>query len=175
MFDAKGSPRANELVWSRMRAAYLKVAEQRAAAALAAATLTTVPAVGVNAALVDGLSSALFSLAIGEMTQDLMTLLLGTALSAPLEAARSTAGERLVSLSAGQRPHMGLGVREGTVAWSLAASYLMRPGAFLSLVSIPRRLEFTKSAEGVQVAIWGYSAHTPVDPTGIRRITYAAA
>ncbi|GAA0612538.1 hypothetical protein GCM10009534_54090 [Kribbella sandramycini] len=61
------------------------------------------------------------------------------------------------------------------MAWSAAASYLMRPDAFLSLVSAPRRLEFFKSAEGVQVAIWGYSANTPVDPTGIRRITYAAS
>ncbi|MEV6416374.1 hypothetical protein [Kribbella sp. NPDC051718] len=113
VFDTKGALSANNLVWSRMQAAYLKVAEQRAAAALAAATLTAVPAVGVNTALVDGLSGALFSLAMGEMTQDLTTLLLGTALSAPLEAARSTAGERLVSLIAEQPPRMSLAsVRE---------------------------------------------------------------
>lgn len=175
LIDAGGNPRANELVWARMQAAYLKVAEQKAAAALAAATLTEVAAVGIDAALYEDLCADLFGLAIGSTTQDLSELLIGTALGVPLEAARSTAGERLVPIIPGQPPRMEVGVRVGTVAWSLAASYLARPGSFVSLVSIPQRLEFSTSVAGVQVAIWGYSAHLAVDTSGIRRLTYAAA
>lgn len=57
----------------------------------------------------------------------------------------------------------------GTVA---AASYLIDPTAVDAWATAPNRLDFDKSVEYLEIAVWGYMAAAVVDTAGVMTISY---
>lgn len=179
VWDARGNPAVDQLVWAEMQAAAAEAAERRIAALLDGLTLTPIT--------VDGGSST-----VNDMVQELIDLQYArggnryTSFAVHQVLYRSLAGERdgdgrpmlpmVGATNADGTASAGwgslqIGNTTATPAWALGShSYLMVPSSVFQWLSPPQKLTFDVQVKSVFIGLFQYSAEAVIRDTDVKRV-----
>lgn len=184
VWDARGNPQVDSMVWTEMLNASVEAAEARIAALLDGLTPTAIPVVGVDDAAVDDLTAALVALQYEKGGNRFSSLVLASNLYTALAAAKDNDGRKLLPVIAPQNADgtmannfgaINIGNVTGYPAWGLGtSSYLLVKSSVYQWLSPPQKLTFDIQVKSVFIGLFQYSAEAVTRNADVREITYSA-
>ncbi|MFT4010874.1 MAG: HK97 family phage prohead protease [Nocardioidaceae bacterium] len=190
VWDAGGTPQADQIIWNEMVGGYFEAIETKIATALNAITTTELNlASAVDGALVDALTAYFAGLQFERGGNRFTGFVADGMLFPALVAAKDDAGRNLL-------PVVGPANAEGTVsggfdtvqlgnqairaAWALGAtnasnSYSFVPSSVYCWASAPKKFTFEYQVKSIDMAIWGYAATAITRDSDVKPIDYTTA
>lgn len=185
VWDARGNPQVDAMVWQEMLNASVEAAEARIAALLDGLTPTAIPVVGVDDAAVDDLTAALVALQYEKGGNRFNSLVLASNLYTALAAAKDGDGRKLLPVINPQNADgsmannfgaLNIGNVTGYPAWGLGtSSYLLVKSSVFQWLSPPQKLTFDIQVKSIYLGLFQYSAEAVTRNADVREITYAAS
>jgi phage head maturation protease len=188
VWDARGNPQVDQLVWTEMLQASDEAAEARIAALLDAVVHAgdqLVAVVGVDDAAVDDVIAKLIALQFTRGGNRFTSLALASNLYTALVNAKDSTGRKLLPINnpvnadgsvSSDFGSITIGNTKGVPAWGLGtSSYLVVPGSVWQWLSAPQKLTFDVQVKSVFIGLFQYSAEAIIRTGDTIELTYAAA
>jgi hypothetical protein len=182
LWDARGNPQIDAIVWQEMLAASAEAAEERIANLLDAMTLTPVAIVGQDSSVVGGLTAELVRLQYTRGGNRYSSLALHEELYTGLVQAMDGDQRPMLPIlgptnaTGTTEANFGavrIGNATGVPAWGLNQySYLLVPGSVWQWTSPAQRLTFDIQVKSVYIGLFQYSAEAVIRTSDVRRISY---